>query len=261
MEALEQLLIGLLLRVTDVQQLNALLGDPQTTALLTGALVALAAALPGTFLLLRKLSMTTDAISHTVLLGIVLAFLVLAALPGMEADLNSPWLILGAAVAGVATVVLTGAIQRSGLVKADAALGLVFPLLFAIAIILISRLTEDVHLDSDAVILGEIGVVWADARSHCLQDCEPVHITPDDPRAETGRRCTNCAELDIGPRDRARRVRGVLPQLRQLHGGRSLARAPGGAGATAGLLAARPSRPCCSPPCSTWASSRSSTRS
>ncbi len=203
MEALEQLLIGLLLRVTDVQQLNALLGDPQTTALLTGALVALAAALPGTFLLLRKLSMTTDAISHTVLLGIVLAFLVLAALPGMEADLNSPWLILGAAVAGVATVVLTGAIQRSGLVKADAALGLVFPLLFAIAIILISRLTEDVHLDSDAVILGEIGVVWADARSHCLQDCEPVHITPDDPRAETGRRCTNCAELDIGPRDPA----------------------------------------------------------
>ena len=201
MEALEQLLIGLLLRVTDVQQLNALLGDPQTTALLTGALVALAAALPGTFLLLRKLSMTTDAISHTVLLGIVLAFLVLAALPGMEADLNSPWLILGAAVAGVATVVLTGAIQRSGLVKADAALGLVFPLLFAIAIILISRLTEDVHLDSDAVILGEIGVVWADARSHCLQDCEPVHITPDDPRAETGRRCTNCAELEIGPRD------------------------------------------------------------
>ncbi len=145
--------------------------------------------------------MTTDAISHTVLLGIVLAFLLLAALPGLEADLNSPWLILGAAVAGVATVVLTGAIQRSGLVKADAALGLVFPLLFAIAIILISRLTEDVHLDSDAVILGEIGVVWADARSHCLQDCEPVHITPDDPRAETGRRCTNCAELDIGPRD------------------------------------------------------------
>ena len=201
METLEQVLIGLLLNLTDVQQLNALLGDPQTTALLTGALVALAAALPGTFLLLRKLSMTTDAISHTVLLGIVLAFLVLAALPGLEADLNSPWLILGAAVAGVATVVLTGAIQRSGLVKADAALGLVFPLLFAIAIILISRLADDVHLDSDAVILGEIGVVWADARSHCLQDCEPVNITPDDPRAETGRRCTNCAELDIGPRD------------------------------------------------------------
>ncbi len=201
METLERLLIGLLLNLTDVQQLNAILGDPQTTALLTGALVALAAALPGTFLLLRKLSMTTDAISHTVLLGIVLAFLVLAALPGLEADLNSPWLILGAAVAGVATVVLTGAIQRTGLVKADAALGLVFPLLFAIAIILISRLTDDVHLDSDAVILGEIGVVWADARSHCLQDCEPVHITPDDPRAETGRRCTNCAELDIGPRD------------------------------------------------------------
>lgn len=203
METLERLLIELLLQVTEAQQLNALLGDPQTTALITGALVALAAALPGTFLLLRKLSMTTDAISHTVLLGIVLAFLLLAALPGVEADLNSPLLILGAALAGVATVLLTGAIQRSGLVKADAALGLVFPLLFAIAIILISRLTDDVHLDSDAVILGEIGVVWADARSHCLRDCEPLLITPEDPRAETGRRCANCAALEIGPRDPA----------------------------------------------------------
>lgn len=201
MAALERLLIELLLRVTDAATLNALLGDPQTTALLTGLLVALAAALPGTFLLLRKLSMTTDAISHTVLLGIVLAFLLLAAVPGLEADLNSPLLILGAALAGVATVLLTGALQRSGLVKADAALGLVFPLLFAIAIILISRLTADIHLDSDAVILGEIGVVWADARSHCLQDCAPLHITPDDPRAEAGRRCVNCAEAGIGPRD------------------------------------------------------------
>ena len=203
MEALERLLIDLLLRFTDVQQLNALLGDPQTTALLTGALVAFAAALPGAFLLLRKLAMTTDAISHTVLLGIVLAFLLLAALPGLEADLNSPWLIVGAALAGVATVLLTGLIQRSGLVKEDAALGLVFPLLFAIAIILISRLTDDVHLDSDAVILGEIGVVWADARSHCLKACDELHVAPDDPRAETGRRCTNCAALDIGPRDPA----------------------------------------------------------
>ncbi len=203
MATLEALLIDLLLRATDLEQLNAILGDPQTTALITGGLVAFAAALPGTFLLLRKLAMTTDAISHTVLLGIVLAFLLLAALPGLEADLNSPWLILGAALAGLATVLLTGAIQRSGLVKEDAALGLVFPLLFAIAVILISRLTDDVHLDSDAVILGEIGVVWADARGHCLQDCEPVQITPDDPRAETGRRCTNCAEPGIGPRDPA----------------------------------------------------------
>ena len=201
MEALERLLIELLLGVLDAQQVNALLGDPQTTALLVGGLVALAAALPGVFLLLRKLSMTTDAISHTVLLGIVLVFLLLVSLPGLEADLNSPLLILGAALAGVATVLLTDAIQRSGLVKADAALGLVFPLLFAIAIILVSRLTNDIHLDNHAVILGEIGVVWADTRSHCLQDCESLQITPDDPRAETGRRCVNCAALDIGPRD------------------------------------------------------------
>jgi manganese/zinc/iron transport system permease protein len=101
----------------------------------------------------------------------------------------------------VATVVLTELIHRSGLVKADAALGLAFPLLFAVAIILISRFTADVHLDQDAVILGEIGFVWADAESHCFENCDDIVITPDDARAETGRECVNCAELGIGPRD------------------------------------------------------------
>src|SRR5690606_32943992 len=134
-------------------------------------------------------------------LGIVVTFLVMVALPGVEPDISSPFLIIGAALSGVATVVLTEAIHRSGLVKADAALGLAFPLLFAIAIILISRFTANVHLDTDAVILGEIGVVWADTESHCLDNCEDVVITADDPRAQMGRQCVNCQSEGISPRD------------------------------------------------------------
>ncbi|HLV37610.1 MAG TPA: metal ABC transporter permease [Spirillospora sp.] len=201
MNLIERLLINLLLQFVSAEQLNAFLGDPQTAATIVGVLVAISGALLGTFLLLRKMSMTSDAISHTVLLGIVVTFLVMVALPGVEPDISSPFLIIGAALSGVATVVLTEAIHRSGLVKADAALGLAFPLLFAIAIILISRFTANVHLDTDAVILGEIGVVWADTESHCLDNCEDVVITADDPRAQMGRQCVNCQSEGISPRD------------------------------------------------------------
>ena len=201
MHMIEDWLINILLRFATIEQLNNFLGDPQAAAITVGVLVAISGALLGTFLLLRKMSMTSDAISHTVLLGIVVAFLVMAALPGVEPDISSPLLIVGAALAGVATVVLTELINRSGLVKADAALGLAFPLLFAIAIILITRFTANVHLDQDAVILGEIGVVWANTESHCLENCDDVIITPEDPRAEVGRQCINCQAEGIGPRD------------------------------------------------------------
>ncbi len=201
MNGLEQIVIQLLLNFVTVDQLNGFLGDPRSVAVLLGALVALSGAWLGTFLLLRKMSLTSDAISHTVLLGIVIAFLLMVGVFGLEADLSSPWLILGATAAGVLTVLLTEAVQRSGLVKADTALGLVFPLLFAIAIILVSRYIQNVHLDTDAVLVGEIGVAWANTNSHCLEYCEEVVITPDDPRAEVGQRCTNCSrESGISPR-------------------------------------------------------------
>jgi uncharacterized protein (DUF4213/DUF364 family) len=124
MYPLESLLIDLLLRVVPRADLNAALGDPRTVAILLGALIAISGALLGTFLLLRGMALTSDAISHTVLLGIVVAFLVMTGVFGQQPDLSSPWLILGAAGAGVATVVLTELIYRSGLVKQDAALGL-----------------------------------------------------------------------------------------------------------------------------------------
>ena len=201
MSIFEQLLVQFILNFVSVEQLNAALGDPRTVAIIVGALVSISTACLGVFLILRQMSMTSDAISHTVLLGIVVAFLVMVGPLGMEPDLGSPLLVIGAAAAGVATVVLTELIYRSGLVKQDAALGLAFPFLFALSVLLISRYADQVHLDTDAVLVGEIGVAWANTNSQCLENCDEVVITPDDPRAKVGRVCVNCSrESGINPR-------------------------------------------------------------
>lgn len=199
MVELEHFFIELLLNIVSREDLNSFLRDPRNTAVILGGLIAVSGAILGTFLLLRGMSLTSDAISHTVLLGIVVAFLLMVTVFDMEADLSSPLLILGAAGAGVATVILTELIFRSGLVKQDAALGLAFPFLFALAIILVSRFADDVHLDEDAVMVGEIGVAWANTNSHCYENCETVVITADDARATVARQCTNCGD-GISPR-------------------------------------------------------------
>ncbi len=200
MQGIETIIVQLLVSVFSPEQINAFLGDPRTVAVIVGSMVAASGALLGTFLLLRRMSLTTDAISHTILLGIVASFLFMVFVLGVEPDLSSPLLVIGAALAGVATVLLTEAIQRSGLVKADAALGLAFPLLFSIGVLLIARFTSNIHLDADSVMVGEIGLAWTNANSYCLERCDPVVITPDDPRAETSRICTNCERDAISPR-------------------------------------------------------------
>ncbi len=116
---------------------------------LIAAVTAAACAIPGVFLVLRRMAMMSDAISHSILLGIVLAYFVVD-------STTSPLLIAGAGAIGVLTVVLVEALQRTGLVREDAAIGLVFPLLFSIGVILISRYADNVHLDVDAVLLGEL---------------------------------------------------------------------------------------------------------
>lgn len=113
------------------------------------AVTAAACAVPGVFLVLRRMALMSDAISHVLLLGIVLAFLV-------TRDLRSPLLLFGAAAIGVVTVVLIEALQRTRRVKADAAIGLVFPALFSIGVILVSRYTSNTHLDTDAVLNGAL---------------------------------------------------------------------------------------------------------
>ena len=116
---------------------------------LIGVVTAVAASIPGTYLVLRRTAMVSDAISHAILPGIVIAFFI-------THDLNSPLLLAAAAATGVLTVVLIEALQRSRLVPEDASIGLVFPALFSVGVILISRYAGDVHLDTDSVLLGEL---------------------------------------------------------------------------------------------------------
>jgi manganese/zinc/iron transport system permease protein len=113
------------------------------------AVVAAACALPGVFLVLRRMALISDAISHAILPGIVLAFFVVE-------DLSSPLLVVGAAGMGLVTVVLIELLRRTELVREDAAIGLVFPVLFSAGVVLIARFADDVHLDIDAVLLGEL---------------------------------------------------------------------------------------------------------
>lgn len=120
-----------------------------TEITLVAIVVAVACALPGVFLVLRGTTMVSDAITHTVLLGIVLAFFV-------TQDLNSPLLMIGATLVGVATVWAIEALQLTKLLSNDAAIGIVFPLFFSVAIILITRYAGNIHLDEDAVLMGEL---------------------------------------------------------------------------------------------------------
>ncbi len=123
--------------------------SPQIEIQMIAAVVAVACAIPGVFLVLRKMALISDAISHSILPGIVAGFFI-------TQDLNSPLLILLAALTGVITVILVEAIQKTGLVKEDTAIGLVFPALFSIGVIMIAKNANDVHLDIDAVLLGEL---------------------------------------------------------------------------------------------------------
>ncbi|CAA0151206.1 metal transport system permease component [Tenacibaculum maritimum] len=113
------------------------------------SLVAIACAIPGTFLVLRKMALISDAISHSILPGLVIGFFI-------THDLGAPLLIVMAALSGIITVVLVEFIQKTRLVKEDTAIGLVFPALFSVGVILISKNANDVHLDTDVVLLGEL---------------------------------------------------------------------------------------------------------
>ena len=123
--------------------------------LLTGVLTGVSAALLGTFLVLRGSAMLTDAISHSIVFGIIVVWM-------LTREINGPLQLIGAALTGVLTVVLTELVARTRLVKMDAAIGLVFPALFAAGVLLIGIYARQVHIDAHMVLLGEIGFVWLD---------------------------------------------------------------------------------------------------
>ena len=129
-----------------------------TWIVVTGALAATCCALLGNFLVLRKMSMMGDAISHAVLPGLAIAFLLTSARASLA-------MFIGAAVVGVITAVFTQCISRLGKVDEGASMGIVFTSLFAIGLLLIVKAADHVDLDPSCVLYGAIeltplDVVW-----------------------------------------------------------------------------------------------------
>ncbi|MDB5258569.1 MAG: hypothetical protein JWM14_3264 [Chitinophagaceae bacterium] len=123
--------------------------------ILTGILVVASSSILGCFLVLRKMTMVGDAISHAVLPGIVLAYL-------FSGERNSVLMIIGAAGIGLLTTFLIEFFHKKGNVQEDASIGITFTSFFALGVILISYFAENVDLDQDCVLYGEIAYVSLD---------------------------------------------------------------------------------------------------
>lgn len=117
--------------------------------LLTALFTTVACAVPGSFLVLKRMSLTGDAISHSVLPGIVLGFLV-------SGSLDSPWLVAGAAACGWLTVFLIQTIHRRFHIREDAATGIVFTSMFAIGVLLLRAFVSKIDLDPDCILFGNL---------------------------------------------------------------------------------------------------------
>lgn len=128
------------------------------TPLLIACLAAVACALPGNFLILRRQALIGDAISHVVLPGIVAAFLI-------AGSVSATAMMLGAAGAAIVSVVLIEGIRRFGRIEPGAAMGVVFTAMFAAGVLLLEISdTSGVHLDVEHALYGNLeSLVWLDA--------------------------------------------------------------------------------------------------
>ncbi|WP_171240375.1 metal ABC transporter permease [Ruegeria sp. HKCCA5491] len=128
------------------------------TPLLIGTFAAIACALPGNFLVLRKQALIGDAISHVVLPGIVVAFL-------LTGEISTWPMMLGAAGAAVVAVIMIEAIRRLGQIESGAAMGVVFTTMFAAGVLLLEQTdTSTVHLDVEHALYGNLeSLIWLDA--------------------------------------------------------------------------------------------------
>jgi manganese/zinc/iron transport system permease protein len=123
--------------------------------ILTGSMVAVTCGILGIFLMLRRMVMIGDAISHSVLPGIVIAFLISGSRDGLA-------MLIAAVITGLLTTFIIQFFHEKGKLQADASIGVTFTWLFAIGIILISFFADYVDLDQECVLYGEIAYVPID---------------------------------------------------------------------------------------------------
>ncbi len=130
--------------------------------LATASLVAVSCSMVGVFLVLRRMSLLGDAISHSVLLGIVLAYLAVGSRSVVA-------MMIGATVIGLLTAWLSNTLHRVSKLQTDASIGIIFTWFFAVGVILISVYAGQVDLDQECVLYGEIAfvpfdtVVWGES--------------------------------------------------------------------------------------------------
>lgn len=117
--------------------------------------MAISCGLLGCYLILRKMAMIGDAISHAVLPGIVIAFL-------LSGSRDSFMMLLGAGLLGIFTTFLIEFFHSKAKLQSDASIGVTFTWLFALGVILISVFAGQVDLDQDCVLYGEIAYVPID---------------------------------------------------------------------------------------------------
>ncbi|HIG27030.1 MAG TPA: metal ABC transporter permease [Verrucomicrobiales bacterium] len=117
-----------------------------------GFLISLSCGLIGNFIMLRRMALIGDAISHSVLPGLAVALF-------LSKSLATTAMFIGALVAGILTTVLIELIHQNSRVKPDAAIGIVFTSLFALGVILINVYAGEVHLDTECVLYGEIAFI------------------------------------------------------------------------------------------------------
>jgi len=120
--------------------------------ILTGALVAISCGLLGSFLLLRKMAMVGDAISHAVLPGIVISFLITGSRESIP-------MLIGAGLIGVLTTFLIEMMHSKLKLQEDASIGVSFTFLFALGVILISQFADKIDLDQDCVLYGDLAMI------------------------------------------------------------------------------------------------------
>ena len=123
--------------------------------ILTGSLVAISCGILGCFLILRKMAMIGDAISHAVLPGIVVVFL-------LSGTRDSVLMLFGAIATGMLTTFIIEFLNKQGRLQSDASIGVTFTWFFAIGVIMISAFAGQVDLDQDCVLYGEIAYVPLD---------------------------------------------------------------------------------------------------
>tara|TARA_A100001037_G_scaffold271863_1_gene267636 strand:+ start:429 stop:1361 length:933 start_codon:yes stop_codon:yes gene_type:complete len=146
------------------------------TPILIGIFAAIACALPGNFLILRRQALIGDAISHVVLPGIVVAFLltgIIAAVP----------MLLGAAAAAIVAVILIEAVKRLGNIEPGAAMGAIFTTMFAAGVLILEQTnTSRVHLDVEHALMGNLeSLIWLRAEGwHSLLDTGALATLPEE---------------------------------------------------------------------------------